>query len=187
MPCRLLVTNVSVSLAFIFAGKLSVALWSEGHREVASSSVCKAVSNYHLGCLPFSLGVGVTHASPGSLSMSGPLQLKSKLNRRLIARNQSSSQTTCGIVPRAIIFHVAFCYKLIKWKIIVCSASQATNSVLQRHRCRQTKPSSKCFCNFNCSAPNVVLPNMAAVTETRKCGTSTFRYRCNCRSGSFCC
>jgi len=100
------VTNVSISFASFFAGKQSLAVWIEGHRQVASP-VCKAQPNYHPSCWQISSGVGVTHASFGRPSMSGPLELKLKLNLKLIPPTKSR-QTTCGIVPLAIIFHVAF-------------------------------------------------------------------------------
>ncbi|XP_070855631.1 uncharacterized protein [Drosophila suzukii] len=106
MPCFYCWFRLFAQSRLTVTCKQSLALWIEGHRQVASPA-CKAQPNYHPSCWQISSGVGVTHASFGRPSMSGPLELKLKLNLKLIPPTKSR-QTTCGIVPLAIIFHVAF-------------------------------------------------------------------------------
>jgi len=104
--CQCLVTNVSISFASFFAGKQSLALWIEGHRQVASP-VCGR------GCDPrvirktvyvWATGIEIETES----ETDSPNQVSSNDLRHRAAGNY---------IPCCL------CYKLIKWKIIVCSQS----------------------------------------------------------------
>lgn len=153
MPIQFQVTNAAISLSFIFPGKRQGhsmnCMWKKPEQNPVPSPIITQPLTARRGCDPRVISLSVWQLKLKS-------RLKSKLSRVSTAYYTLGSK--CGIVCRWQLYSMLrclFCYKLIKWKIIVCRQSESSETPQRcRCRCRQTEPSSKCFCNFNCSAPN---------------------------------